>query len=106
MLEDFKEKTIKEIRLWSWAAAVLPITALAAVFFVWKFFDSTILGWVMIVGETIMFSIAVIWWWWAMYILRNLIKHWDETRSRIIGVKTDITEIKKIVSEVLKQEDK
>lgn len=101
MKENFKDKTIKQIRWWAWAAAVLPITALAALFFVWRFFDGTVFGWAMITGETVMFAVAVVWWWWAMHILRNLVKHWDETRSNVESVLHDVKDMKKVVVEMM-----
>jgi hypothetical protein len=103
---NFKNKTISQIRLWAWAAAVLPLTALAGIFFIWKFFDHSTLGYVMISGETIMFGVAVSWWWWAMYVLRNLVKHWDDTRDKVHDVLIDVKHMKNIVIEVLKKEDK
>lgn len=99
---DFRKQTIKQIRLWAWAAAVLPITALAGIFFTWRFFDSTIFGYAMIIGETAMFSAAVVWWWWAMYILRNLVNHWDETRENVKDVLSDVKTIRQIVVDLLK----
>ena len=103
---NFKTRTINQIRLWAWAAAVLPITALAGIFFVWKFFDGTVLGWAMTIGEISMFLVAVIWWWWAMYVMRNLVRHWDETRDTVKEVLNDVKDMRKIVIEVLKPEDK
>lgn len=99
---DFKDKTIKQIRWWAWAAAVLPIGALAGVFFVWRFADGTFFGYIMVTGETIMFVIAVTWWWWAMYILRNIVKHWDQTRENVIIVRQDISQIRQIVVDIIK----
>lgn len=99
---DFKTQTIKQIRLWAWAAAVLPISALAGIFFVWRFYDSTLFGFAMIAGETMMFTIAVTWWWWAMYVLRNLVKHWDDTRENVKDVLIDIKSIRGIVVDMLK----
>lgn len=98
---DFKTQTIKQIRIWAWAAAVLPITALAGIFFTWRFYDSTVFGYAMIIGETAMFAIAVSWWWWAMYVLRNLVKHWDDTREHVKSVLTDVRSIRQIVKELL-----
>lgn len=101
---DFKTKTITQIRVWSWAAAILPIAALAGIFFIWRFFDGSILGYVMIAGETIMFTVAVIWWWWAMYVMRNLIKHWDQTRENVGEVLNDVRSMKHIVAELMKND--
>ena len=103
---NFKTTTINQIRLWAWAAAVLPISALAGIFFVWKFFDGSILGWALTIGEITMFIVAVTWWWWAMYVMRNLVKHWDETRESVKEVLNDVKDMRKIVIEVLKPEDK
>lgn len=98
---DFKTQTIKQIRLWAWAAAVLPISALAGIFFTWRFYDSTIFGYAMIIGETAMFAVAVTWWWWAMYVLRNLVHHWDDTRENVRNVLMDVKSIRQIVVELL-----
>ena len=103
-MTSFKETTIRQIRLWAWAAAVFPITALAGIFFVWTFGTSTWVSIAMIVGETIMFSIAVVWWWWAMYILKNLVQHWDDTKTKVVDVLNDVKEIRSIVVEVLKED--
>ncbi len=103
---DFKTRTLKQIRIWAWAAAVLPMTALAGLFFVWRFFDGTWLGAAMIVGETSMFFVAVIWWWWAMYVMRNLVRHWDETKENVREVLKDVKDMKTIVAEVLTSDDK
>ena len=105
-MTNFRTKTINQIRLWAWAAAVLPITALAGIFFVWKFFDGTVLGWALTIGETAMFIVAVTWWWWAMYVMRNLVAHWDETRDSVKEVLNDVKQMKVIVIEVLKADDK
>ena len=98
---DFKTQTIKQIRIWAWAAAILPITALAGVFFTWRFFDNTAFGYAMIIGETAMFSIAVFWWWWAMYVLRNLVQHWDDTRKNVKNVLHDVKSIRLFIADVL-----
>ena len=103
---DFRTKTINQIRLWAWLAAVLPITALAGIFFVWKFFDGTVLGLALTVGELIMFVVAVVWWWWAMYTMRNLVKHWDETKENVREVLNDVKDMRSLVIEVLKSDDK
>jgi len=102
--QNFKTKTISQIRLWAWAAAVLPVTALVGIFFVWRFFDGTVLGYAMIIGESAMFGVAVFWWWWAMYVLRNLVRHWEETRENVKTVADDIKGIREIVLEVMSKD--
>lgn len=101
---DFKNQTLKEIRWWAWAAAILPIAALAGVFFTWKFMDGTYFGYIMVTGETIMFAIAVTWWWWAMYVLRNIVRHWDETRKNVLNVRDEVKGIKEIIVAIVRPE--
>lgn len=101
---NFKTTTIRQIRIWAWAAAVLPLTALAGLFFVWRFSPDTILGYAFVFGEIAMFSIAVIWWWWAMYTMRNLIKHWDETKEKVSEVSADVKEIRSVILETLSKD--
>lgn len=101
---DFKKTTIRQIRIWAWLAAVLPITALAGLFFLWRFAPSTALDYAFVTGEITMFTIAVIWWWWAMWTMRNLVRHWDETKEDVKGVLDDVREMKSIVIETLSRD--
>jgi protein-S-isoprenylcysteine O-methyltransferase Ste14 len=103
-MTTFREKTIKQIRIWTWSAAVLPLTALAGLFFVWSFAPDTMLGYAFVVGETVMFGIAVVWWWWAMYVMRNLIKQWDITKEKVEDVAKDIKEVRSVVIETLSKD--
>lgn len=101
---NFKTSTIKQIRIWAWAATVLPITALAGIFFTWKLTPSTWFEYALITGETVMFAVAVIWWWWAMFTMRNLVNQWDKTKDQVKDVSTDIKEIKSVVLETLSRD--
>lgn len=108
-MEDFnkfRNKTLKEIRMWAWLAAVLPITALAGLFFVWTFGGDTLVAKAMIIGETTMFGVAVIWWWWAIYVINKLVHQWDLTRTRVGEVLTEVREVKGMVREVVPKSDK
>lgn len=98
---DFKTNTIRQIRIWAWAATVLPISALSAMFFVWRFSPATFIDYVFITGEVIMFSIAVIWWWWAMFTMRNLVNHWDKTKENVNDVLIDIKQLKSVIIDTL-----
>jgi len=98
---DFKNSTIRQIRIWAWLAAVLPITSLAGLFFIWRFAPASFLEYAFVTGETAMFAVAVAWWWWAMHTMRNLVRHWDETKQDVKEVVTDIKEVKSIVIETL-----
>lgn len=97
---NFRNKTLKEIRLWAWAAAVLPITALAGIFFVWSFGTKTLFDISMIIGETVMFGTAVGWWWWALYVMKKLLGQWDTTRKNVGEVLTEVKEVRDIIKDI------
>lgn len=98
---NFRDKTIRQIRIWAWIAAVLPITSLAGLFFIWTFGSQSILSKAMIVGETAMFGVAVIWWWWAIFVINKLVRQWEITRNNVSDVLVELKEIKVIVREVI-----
>lgn len=98
--------TLRQIKIWIWLAAILPLSALAGVFFIWRFYDGTVLGNVLIGGEILMFTVAVIWWWWAMYSMRNLVKHWGKTNDKVADVLTEIRDMKDSVEQVFAGKDK
>jgi hypothetical protein len=95
----FGKRTIRQIKLWAWAAAVLPIVALAGLFFVWVFGTDEMLNTAMVVGATTMFTIAVTWWWWALHTMYNLLVLWRSTESTVGEVRVDLKEIKKSIRE-------
>jgi hypothetical protein len=107
--EEFKkysEQKFKEIKLWIIAASVIPIVALAGLFFVWAFGTKELLDTVMVVGSSTMFTIAVLWWWWAMQSIYKLISLWQNTEENVKDVKIGIREIKDVIVQVLKVNDK
>lgn len=105
--KTFRNKTLQEIRWWAWIGAVLPISSLAAFFFIWAYGTNGLLHITMIVGSTAMFTVAVVWWWWALCALNTLIQHWDETRNKVKKVGDDISSLKTFIQEVFRPgEDK
>lgn len=100
---DFKEKRLHEIRLWAWAATVLPITSLAGLFFIWLFGTDSAYAAAMIMGATTMFLMAVVWWWWAIYTIRNVIVTWARTNEDLVHVTKDVQEIKTAVIDLKKK---
>jgi hypothetical protein len=105
-LKNFGIKKIREIKLWAWAAAVLPIVALAGIFFIWVFGTEEMLNISMIIGSTTMFAVAVIWWWWAIHAIYKLIILWNRADETMQEVKVDIKEIKYSIREFFSSVDK
>ncbi len=102
----FGEKKIKEIKLWAWAAAVLPITGLAGIFFIWTFGTQELLNLSLTAGATVMFSIAVFWWWWALHSIYTLLLLWEKTEYAVSEVRVDLKEIKAAIREFFFSKDK
>jgi hypothetical protein len=104
--KKFGEKTVREIKLWAWAAAVVPITALAGLFFIWAFGTNEMLEQAMVVGATAMFATAVIWWWWALHSIYKLLTLWIKTESTVSEVRQDLKDIKTAIREFFFSKDK
>ena len=102
---DFKNKTIKEIKLWAWAATVLPLTGLAGIFFLWFVGTDSLFDLTITIGGTVMFAVAVVWWWWAIRTMRNLVNQWDTTKVKVIEVLDEVVEIRTIVKDTLTKSD-
>jgi Zn-dependent protease with chaperone function len=92
---EFRNKTIKQIKVWAWAASVLPLTALAALFFISIFDASEIYQRALIIGAVTMFATAVTWWWWVIYTIAKVIDVLGTTIDKFEDVKEDLQEIKK-----------
>jgi membrane protein YdbS with pleckstrin-like domain len=102
----FGEKKIKEIKIWTWAAVILPITGLAGIFFIWTFGTTELLNTSIVIGATIMFAMAVFWWWWALHSLYNLLLLWRRTEYNVAEVSMDLKEIKQAIRDFFFSKDK
>lgn len=93
-MNSFRKKTLKEIKIWAWAATVLPITALAGLFFLHYFGWDSLVGQALIIGATIMVCFAVIWWWWAIYTIAKVTDILDTSVAQFNEVKKELGNIK------------
>jgi hypothetical protein len=100
--KDFRIKTLREIQWWAWAASVIPLAALAAVFFIWAYGTNSMFNLAMIIGSSTMVVIAVVWWWWALHAIKTLIDHWDETKNNVKTVVVEVRDLKTFVREVFR----
>jgi hypothetical protein len=102
-MKNFHKMALKHIQWWAWAAVVLPLTALAGMFFVEFIGTDTQYKLALATGATVMFGIAVVWWWWALYIIAKVTGILAKTIDRFDDVDTDIKEIRKDLKEEIKQ---
>lgn len=97
--KNFKNNTLKAIKLWAWLAAVLPMTAVIGIFFIWIFGTKELFDWAMITGQTILLTVAVVWWWWVLYIIKKLIHQWESARLNVSQVLQDLKDVKELFRE-------
>jgi hypothetical protein len=94
MIKNFRTQKLKEIKIWAWAAVVLPITSSAALFFAWALGLDTILQKMLVVGATLMFAVAVVWWWWAIWTIAKVTDLLGSAMDGIKEVKKDLASLK------------
>ena len=99
MIEEFRKKKLREIKIWAWLAVILPITALAGMFFVWVFGIDTYVKIFMVIGSTAMFSVAVIWWWWAIWTVAKITDLLGMTADKMKDLKNEILSIRKEIND-------
>ena len=106
VLRDFSEKALRQIRWWTWAAAVLPITALAAIFFIWAFGTESLFATALTVGATIMFCVAAVWWWWIIWIVTKIMKKDRRVALELLDATKEIRNIKTLFRQTFNRDDK
>lgn len=101
-MKKFHEKKLSEINVWAWAATILPMVALAALFFMEFIGLRSYYHTTLVIGATIMFGISVCWWWWALYTIANVTKiigkttdNIEEVTKEVITIKDEIKDLKK-----------
>jgi|TARA_B100001094_G_scaffold261214_1_gene261943 hypothetical protein len=96
-MKDFHKKALKDIKLWAWAATVLPIVAIAAISFAYLIGFSSWIEILLVVISTIVFATAVIWWWWALHtiagitgILSAALGKFEKVEDEVSDLRTDL----------------
>lgn len=102
--KDFSNKALTEIKLWVWLAAILPITGLSGVFFLWIFGCNNLINILMVVGSTTMFGFAAVWWWWIIYTIARILKQEKTAMETLSNTVTGIREIRSLVKETFKKD--
>lgn len=106
VIKGFSEKALTQIRWWAWSAAVLPITALAGLFFIWSLGLDDLLSIAMTVGATTMFGVAGLWWWWIIWTVSRILKKDKKVAIELQEAAKHIKELKGLFRDSLSQNDK
>jgi hypothetical protein len=96
-------KTIKEIKLWTWTVIVIFFSGISAMFFVWTHGLGHWFNLVIIIGSTLIFTVV----WWATHVFKKLLDLWANTEKGLSEVLSDVKEIRDIVKTTMAdKEDK
>jgi type VI protein secretion system component VasK len=98
---EFRNKIIRNIRLWAVLAAVLLTVGVIYVAAVWLYGSAELFEKSIIVAPGLMLIVTVAWWGWTVRTISTLIDHWNETRDDIEIVVDEIKEIKQLVREII-----
>jgi hypothetical protein len=101
-LKEFHKKALSQISIWAWAATILPLVALAGLFFLEMIGLRSYYHATLIVGATVMFAISVVWWWWALYTIAGVTSVLGKTSDKLDIVVEEVVDIKKEVIEIKK----
>ena len=99
-MKNFHTKKLKEIKLWAWAATVLPITLLCILFLVQILGFDAVKQKILVIGGTIMFTLSVIWWWWALHTIGSVTYLLSETLKKFKKVNTELDELKEDIKDI------
>lgn len=96
-MKDFHKKALKEIKIWAWAATVLPMIAIAGIILTYLIGFSSWLQILIVTVSSVLFGIAVIWWWWALHtiagitgILFNALGRFEKVEQEVVNLRTEI----------------
>ena len=94
-MKDFHKRALSQISIWAWAATVLPLVALAGLFFMEFIGLRSYYHVALTIGATVMFAVSVVWWWWALYTIAGVTNLLGKTSENLNEVTTEVKEIKK-----------
>ena len=101
-MKEFHKRALSQISIWAWAATVLPLVALAGLFFLEFIGLRSYYHVTLTIGATLMFAVSVVWWWWALYtiagvtsVLGKTSEHLDTVVEEVVVIKKEVNEIKK-----------
>jgi len=104
-MKNFHTKKLKEIKLWAWAATVLPITFLCVLFLVQFIGFEGGIQRILVIGGVIMFTLSVTWWWWALHTIGSVTYLLSETLKKFKKVNTELDILKEDIKDIKDTDD-
>ena len=93
-MRDFHQKSLKQIKLWAWAASVLPVVGIVALILIKLFGTDDIYSVIVSIGGTSIFSVSVVWWWCVMWTIAQVTTMLSHTSTSLDTVKKDLSTIR------------
>lgn len=93
-MRDFHQKSLKQIKLWAWAASVLPVVGIVALVLTKIIGTDDIYSVVAIIIGTIVFAVSVVWWWWVMWTIAQVTSMLSNTSTSLNTVQKDLLAIR------------
>jgi len=91
--------TQKQVKLWDWAARILPMLTLIAIFICHYLELDDLRNKIINLSLVVFCLTAIIWWWWAIYKISWLANLYSSLAERLKEVRTGAKEIKKDLKE-------
>lgn len=104
-MKPFTDQILKEIKLWTWVAALVPTSLLSVILFVWVFGTKDSLHVMLVISGTICVLIFTIWIIWLVYSIRLLLAHWSDTKDNLIAMLDEVKTIHNIVKAAIRSDD-
>jgi len=99
-MKDFHKKVLSQISIWAWAATILPIVALAGLFFLEFIGLRTYYHVTLVISATAMFAVSAVWWWWALYTIYRVTNILGKTSEKVETVVDEVKHIKKDIKQI------
>lgn len=104
-MNNFHKKALKDIKLWAWAATVLPIVAIAAIIFAYLIGFESWIQIILVIISTILFGTAVVWWWWALHTIAGITGILSKALTKFEKVEDEVVELRTEIDKQAKDND-
>jgi ABC-type xylose transport system permease subunit len=99
----FRNKTLREIRLWARIAASLLLATVIGLWLVWMYGTASLFSFLLTVGLSVAGLIFLGWWWWALRAIKTLIAHWDEIGQDVKHVADEIKSLRTFIQVIFQR---
>jgi len=96
-LEQFENKTVREVTAWEWAARILPLLVLVILSICYFFKWDSAVELILEITAVAFALICIIWWYWAIHKIALTVKYIKESQKKLMDVLVEFRKLKKDV---------